>query len=765
LLLAKGKGAKMTARKFEMAWHDKKLTLEIGKFAHQADASVTAQIGDTVVLATAAMSQTCREGMDFFPLMVDMEERFYAAGKIKGPRFSKREGRPSTDAVLTGRMIDRGLRPLFPQNIKNDVQIICMPLSMDGVNKPDVVAMIAACAAVHISRIPFDGPIAGVRIAMINGDFIVNPTVDEMEYSDMNLCVMGDGSRITMVECSAKEIDDKDTRAGFKAAMDALGQVVAFLDEVRREVGAPKTPLDQLKLRGQMAPEDAAIVAKIKAAAMPHLDKYLFNTPKGSKGQRKAVLHDLEDLLVAKFAPSFVTKTRDAAQAEAHVRKLMSGFFYEFIEEQVTLAILDRGQRVDGRALDQIRPLSAELGIVPRLHGTGLFTRGETQVMSVVTLGSPGDKLTVESAESDYEKRYYHHYNFLPNSVGDVKPLRGAGRREIGHGMLAEKALVPVLPTEESFPYTIRVVSEVMGSNGSSSMASTCGSTLALMDAGVPIKKHVAGMAMGLACDGQRWKVLTDLQDLEDGTGGMDFKFTSTRQGVTAIQMDTKTRGLNAEMIEATVTQMRKGVNEVLDVLEAAIPAPREEISKWAPRIIGFHIDPEKIGEVIGPGGKVIRKITEELGVQIDVNDEGLVVITSTDSEKAKEAEKMIKDIVRVLQVGEIFEEATVVKMMSFGAFVNLTPNQDGLLHVSEIEWARVENVEDRLKLGDKVRVKVISIDRGKVDVSARELLPKPEGYVEEPRRERRPPSRGGDRRGGRGGDRRSGGRDRRDRR
>jgi polyribonucleotide nucleotidyltransferase len=383
--------------------------------------------------------------------------------------------------------------------------------------------------------------------------------------------------------------------------------------------------------------------------------------------------------------------------------------------------------------------------------------------MSVVTLGSPGDKLTVESAEYDYEKRYYHHYNFLPNSVGDVKPLRGAGRREIGHGMLAEKALVPVLPTEDEFPYTIRVVSEVMGSNGSSSMASTCGSTLALMDAGVPIKKHVAGMAMGLACDGKRWKVITDLQDLEDGAGGMDFKFTSTRQGVTAIQMDTKTRGLTSEMIEATIVQMRKGVNEVLDVLEAAIPAPRAELSKWAPRIIGFHIDPEKIGEVIGPGGKVIRKITEELGVQIDVNDEGLVVITSVDSEKAKEAEKMIKDIVRVLQIGEIFEEAVVVKMMSFGAFVNLTPNQDGLLHVSEIDWARVENVEDRLKLGDKVRVKVISIDRGKVDVSARELLPKPEGYVEQPRRERRPS--GGRDRGGRdrrGGDRRGGGRDRR---
>jgi polyribonucleotide nucleotidyltransferase len=759
----------MEARKFEMAWHDKKLTLEVGKFANQADASVIAQIGETVVLATANMSQSSREGMDFFPLMVDVEERYFAAGKIKGPKFSKREGRPSSDAVLIGRMIDRGLRPLFPQDIRNDVQVICMPLAMDGVNKPDVVAMVAACAALHISRIPFDGPIGGARIAMINGDFIVNPTKDEMEYSDMNLCVMGDGQRITMVDCSAKEVDDKDTRAGFKAALEALGAVARFIDQVRSEIGVPKTPLEQLKMRGQHAPEDAALIEKIKATALPHLDKYLFNAPKGSKGQRKAVLHELEEKLVAQFAPALVTKTVDAAQAEARVRKLMGAFFFDFIEHQVTLSILDRGQRVDGRALDQIRPLSAELGVLPRVHGTGLFTRGETQVLSVVTLGSPGDKLTVESGEDDYEKTYYHHYNFLPHSVGDVKPLRGAGRREIGHGALAEKALVPVLPQNDSFPYTIRVVSEVMGSNGSSSMASTCGSSLALMDAGVPIKSHVAGMAMGLACDGQRWKVITDLQDLEDGPGGMDFKFTSTRQGVTAIQMDTKTRGLTMEMIDATIDQMRKGINEVLDVMEAAIPAPREELSRWAPRIIGFHIDPEKIGDVIGPGGKVIRKITEELDVQIDVNDEGLVVITSVNSDNAKAAEKIIRDLVRTVEIGEVFEEAVVVKLMSFGAFVSLTPNQDGLLHVSEIDWARVENVEDRLRLGDKVRVKVISIDRGKVDVSARELLPKPEGYVEQPRRERRPSGgrdRGGDRRGGRGGrsgrDRRGG--DRRDR-
>jgi polyribonucleotide nucleotidyltransferase len=751
------------SKKYETTIHDKKLTIEVGRFANQVDASVLAQIGETVVLATAQMSDKAREGLDFFPLMVDFEERYFAVGKIKGPRFTKREGRPSADAVLMGRMIDRGLRPLFPQEIRNDMQVICLPLSLDGQNKPDVVGMIAACAALHISRIPFDGPIAGVRVGLINGDYIVNPTVDELEYSDMTLVVMGDSGRITMVDCSAKEVSDEHMLEALKAAMDALGQVAKFIDTIRKEVGVEKARLEDLKIRGGFSPEDAVLIDQIKAAAIPQLDTYLFSAPRGSKGERKVILHGLEEALIKKFKGRLVTPERGEAAAEAHLRKLMGSFFFEFIEQQVTVAILDRDRRVDGRALDQIRPLGCEVGLLPRVHGSGLFTRGETQILSVVTLGAPGDELTMETMESDYTKKYFHHYNFLPSSVGEVKPLRGAGRREIGHGMLAEKALMPVLPQEEEFPYTIRVVSEVMGSNGSSSMASTCGSTLALMDAGVPIKKHVGGMAMGLASDGARWKVLTDLQDFEDGPGGMDFKFTSTRDGLTAIQMDTKTRGLTMEMIQVTVAQMRRAMNQLLDAMVAAIPAPRPELSQYAPRIISFSIDPEKIGDVIGPGGKVIRSMTEELGVQIDIEDSGLVVITSNDAEKAKEAQRMITDLVRVVQVGEVFEDAVVVKIMSFGAFVSLTPNQDGLLHVSEIEWGRVEKVTDRLRLGDKVRVKVISIDRGKVDVSARELLPRPEGWVEPPRRSM-DSGRGGrdrDRRGGHGG-RDRGGRDRR---
>jgi polyribonucleotide nucleotidyltransferase len=398
---------------------------------------------------------------------------------------------------------------------------------------------------------------------------------------------------------------------------------------------------------------------------------------------------------------------------------------------------------VDGRALDELRPLVAEIGVLPRTHGSGLFSRGETQVLSVATLGAPGDDLSIETMESEGTKKYFHHYNFLPYSVGEVKPIRGAGRREIGHGALAEKAIKQVYPQEEDFPYTVRVVTEVLGSNGSSSMAATCGSSLALMDAGVPIKKAVAGIAMGMASDGKRFKILTDIQDMEDGPGGMDFKFTSTKGGITAIQMDTKTRGLSKEIIDSTFVQMRKAVTDILTVMDKTISQPRPELSPYAPRIIYFMIDPEKIGNVIGPGGKVIRAITEEFDVQIDINDDGTVLITSTDAERAKMAEKQIKELVRVVEVGEIFEEAKVVKIMNFGAFVNLTPGQDGFLHVSNIEWRRVEKVTDRINLGDTVSVKVIKIENGKVDVSAKALLPKPEGYVD------RPPRRGPRKSGG----------------
>jgi polyribonucleotide nucleotidyltransferase len=748
----------MKAGKFEIEYAGKKVIIETGRLAHQASAAVTVQMGETVVLATATISKEAREGgeLDFFPLMVDYEERYSAAGKIKGPRFSKREGKPSNKAILTGRMIDRGLRPLFLQEMRNEVQVICVPLCLDSENKPDIVAMLAACTAVHLSEIPFNGPVVGVRVCMINGHFMANPTTEELEFSDLQLVVMGDGKRITMVDCDADEIKDEKMANAFQFAMETMAPMAEFLDRIRKEVGKPKATADHLVMKSALTPEDQALVEQMKKAALPHLDKFLFNTPKGSKGERKAILKKLEDWLVESFKAKAIKPNRDEAATKEHLKKLLSKFFFDFIEEQVTLAILDRDQRVDGRKLDQIRPLKAEVAVIPRVHGSSLFNRGETQILSVVTLGAPFDELSIETMENDSTTRFFHHYNFLPYSVGEVKPLRGAGRREIGHGELAEKALAPMLASEEEFPYVIRVVSEVMGSNGSSSMGSTCAATLALMDAGVPLKKPVAGIAIGLASHGNRWKVITDIQDMEDGPGGMDFKFTSTRDGITAIQMDSKTSGLTMEMIRATLPQMRKAITEILAVIEATIKEPRKELSPYAPRIIQFMIDPEKIGDVIGPGGKVIRAITEELDLKIDINDDGLVAITTNDVEKGKQAEKMIRDIVRVIEVGEIFEEAEVVKIMPFGAFVNLTPGQDGMLHVSEIEWGRVEKVTDRVNLGDRLRVKVTRIERGKVDVSMRALIPKPEGYVEQMR-----PPRGSFRRSG---DRRGGGRDRGDR-
>ncbi|MGA1820989.1 MAG: polyribonucleotide nucleotidyltransferase [Thermoplasmatota archaeon] len=731
----------MTIKTFETDFAGKKLIIEYGRMAHQAGAAVTARMGDTVVLASATMSRSGREGMDFFPLMVDYEERYYAKGLIKGPRYMKREGRPSSEAVLIGRMIDRGLRPLFPDGLRNEVQVICLPLSLDEENRPDVVAMLGACAALHISNIPFNGPIAGCRIGMVTGDMIINPTVEELEYSELQLTLMGDGERVTMVECEARELDDETTIEAFRVGMEALGPIAKFFDDIRKEIGIEKTPADQLQFRGGLTEEDEDVIKKMKAALKPSLKKYLFDKPIGTKGERFRTLEELEDKVVDKLKKKLTTKDRDEEATENYLRGLLDHFFHEYIEEEVTLSILDSDLRVDGRKLDEIRPLSAEVGVIPRTHGSGLFARGETQILTIVTLGSPRDDLSIETMENEGSKKYFHHYNFLPYCVGEVKPLRGAGRREIGHGALAEKALKPVLPSTADFPYTTRVVSEVMGSNGSSSMASTCGSTLALMDAGIPISSPVAGIAMGLASDGKRWKVLTDLQDLEDGPGGMDFKFTSTRNGITAVQMDTKTRGLSKEMIEATFPQMRKAINEILDVMEKAIPEPRSELSPYAPRMIHMMIDPEKIGEVIGPGGKVIRGMCDELGVDIDVSDDGTVLITSVDAEAAHQAEERIRGIVKVVEVGEVYEDVEVVKIMPYGAFVRLTPSTDAMLHVSELKWERVEKVTDVVNLGDRLTVKVIEIERGKVDVSLKALTPMPEGYRRD-RQSRGPPRR-----------------------
>lgn len=746
-------GEIMNVQKYTMEHEGKTITFETGRLAAQANAALSVQVGETVVLATATMSNSAREGIDFFPLMVDYEERYYAAGRILGPRYAKREGRPGDESILTGRMIDRGLRPRFPHDLRNDIQVICYPLSFDGENKPDVISMLAAGAALHISDIPFNGPIAAVRIGRIDGKFIVNPTLEEIERSDLQLVIQGDGDKVSMVDCDAEEIQDEDLVAAFDVGLRAMAPIIEFIKKLRTEIGVEKVKDEDLIWSTTFNEEELKLVNDLKQMMLQHLDKFLFNTPKGSKGERKEILEGLKKWVIQAYKPRLINENRTETEAEEYLAELTDKFFSEFIEEQVSKAILDRDQRVDGRRLDEIRELSAEVGILPRTHGTGLFRRGETQVLSIVTLGAPGDELSMENIEEEGTKKYFHHYNFPPYCVGEVKPLRGAGRREIGHGALAEKALRPILPENEDFPYTIRVVSEVMSSNGSSSMASTCSSTLALMDGGIPMKRPVAGIAMGLASDNSRWKVLTDLQDLEDGPGGMDFKITASRNGITGVQMDCKSDGLNMDIVRTAITQAKPALGQILDVMEASIPAPRPELSEYAPRIISLTIDPEMIGNVIGPGGKVVREIQDKFDVHVDIEDDGTVLITSTNKENSELAKKVVEEIVREVKVGDIFEEAEVVKLINIGAFVKLTPGTDGMLRTSEIDYQYVEKPSDRLNVGDKVKVKVIRIESGKVEVSMKALLTPPPGYKER--------TRDYDRRGG--GDRRSGYRPRRD--
>jgi polyribonucleotide nucleotidyltransferase len=615
--------------------------------------------------------------------------------------------------------------------------------------------MLAAGTALHISDIPFEGPVVGARIGRIDGEFIVNPTVEQIEQSDLQLFVQGDGKKISMVDCDATEISDEDMVKAFETALEAIAPIADFIKKLRDDIGLEKAKSEDLIWEDSVSEEESKLIEEMKQLMLPQLDKYLFNKPKGTKGERKEILDVLKDEVITKLKPRFVSAERTEEEAEVYLTKIASTFFIDFIEEQVSKAIIDRDQRVDGRKLDEIRPLGADIGFLPRTHGTGLFNRGETQVMSVTTLGAPGDQLSLENMESEGTKKYFHHYNFPPYCVGEVKPLRGAGRREIGHGALAEKAIRPVLPNDDDFPYTIRVVSEVMSSNGSSSMASTCSSTLALMDAGVPIKSPIAGIAMGLASENDKWKVLTDLQDLEDGPGGMDFKITSSRKGITAVQMDCKSQGLPMDIIQKTITQARPALTQILDLIESTIPEPKAELSEYAPRIISFDIDPEKIGDVIGPGGKVVREIQDTYSVQIDIEDSGKVLITSTNKENAENAQNTVRNIVRTVEVGEIFDEGEVVKIIEKGAFIKLTPGTDGMLRISEIAYEHIPKITDRLTVGDKVKVKVIRIDHGKVEVSMKALLTPPEGYVE-----RRRDNRYG---GGRSGGDRDGYRPRRD--
>lgn len=683
----------------------KKLTIETGTLAQQATSAVVCQYGETVILATVVMSPEPREGMDYFPLMVDYEERLYAAGKIKSSRFIKREGRATDEAILTGRLIDRAIRPLFPEGLKNDLQVIITVLAVDQENDPDVPAMIGASAALMLSNIPWNGPLSGIRIGRIDGEWVINPSYEARVKSELDLFVAGTGEKVLMIEAGAQQVPEDVMLSAIEFSLKTNRTLCDFLTTVQKEIGAPKRSVEEIMKKGAEEEEEPISQETWKTARTWLEEKapqYLTAGPKVTKASRKAAVasmkHDLDEYLVG-------------LQVGKDKRKKIVEIVSDFAEAEITRAILEEEKRVDLRGLDEIRALSADVGIFVRTHGSGLFMRGETQVLSIATLGSPGDEQTLDGMEEVGKKRYMHHYNFPPYSVGEVKPMRGPGRREVGHGALAEKALVPVLPSKEEFPYTIRVVSEVLGSNGSSSMGSTCGSTLALMDAGVPIKAPVAGIAMGLASDKKgNYKILTDLQDLEDGEGGMDFKVAGTREGITAIQLDTKTTGLTMQIVKETLERAHGARLRILDVMEKAITAPRGNLSPYAPRIETLQINPDKIRDVIGPGGKVINEIIDATGVQIDIEQSGLVMITSTNEDGMQRAIDWVKRLTREVKAGEVFE-GKVTRVMDFGAFVEVLPRQEGLVHISELASRRVEKVTDVVKVGQTVKVLVVGID------------------------------------------------------
>ncbi|MEK7067758.1 MAG: polyribonucleotide nucleotidyltransferase [Patescibacteria group bacterium] len=709
----------MAEKKYSCEWVGRTLSIATGKLAQQATASVTVRYGDTVILAAVVQAKEQKEGMDYFPLLVGYEERLYAAGMIKGSRWIKREGRPSDESVLAARLVDRAIRPLFNQQSRQDVQVILTVLSADNENDPELVSLIAASAALAISNIDWQGPIAGIKVGRVEGNLIFNPNQEQEKLSDLDLTVAGMDKKIIMLEAGAKEVAEKELLAAMEQALKEMKPALDLIKKMADELKPDNITVETR--HGASLPEMPADEQKAKEFAQDWLAKnaakYLFakEIQTNKKQERKAQVSAIKEGAINYLLEQEVEMTL--------AKKIVEELAPKIIEAEVTRGILERGERVDGRKLDEIRPLSSEVGILPRTHGSALFQRGETQVLSTITLGSPGDEQFLENLEGKSTKKYMHHYNFPPYSVGEVKPMFGPSRRDIGHGALAEKALRPVLPAEEEFPYTIRVVSEVLGSNGSSSMGSTCGSTLALMDAGVPIKKAVAGIAMGIVStpDMKNWKIITDLQDLEDGEGGMDFKITGTVDGITAIQLDTKTLGLPMELIKETLERAKKARLEILEHMAKAIAAPRAELSPYAPRIISFKIDPSRIGEVIGTGGKIINGIIKDTGVTIDISDEGLVSICSTDAEGMAKAKQMIEDILREFKPGETFR-GKVTRVMDFGVIVSLPGGNDGMVHVSEMAPYRVGSPADLLKMGDEVEVLVKGVEDDRISLTMKGL-------------------------------------------
>lgn len=694
----------MEKKTFSCDFAGRKLEVEFSNLVEQAGGSALVRYGDTVVLAIATMSQNIRGGLDFFPLSVDYEEKFYAVGKILGSRFMRREGRASDHAILSGRIIDRTIRPLFNNKIRNEVQVIANILSYDGEISPDIPSIIASSLALATSDIPWSGPIASVRIIKKDDKFIINPTREERDEASLDTLICGKDGKINMIEAVAKQVDEKDMVEAFKIAVKEIDQINDFQKKIIKEIGKEKiTP---------KIPEEPAELREIfDKHIKQRLEDYIYIDDKAG---RSAKLNELRsewtETAIEQFGEEFKSTYDD--------------LYEETTDKIMHENILKSDKRPDSRGLSQVRALYADVGILPRAHGSGLFYRGQTHQMSVLTLGSPSDHKLVDGIEENKKKYFMHHYNFPPYSSGETKPLRGPGRREIGHGALAEKALSAVIPSLDEFPYTIRIVSESMSSNGSTSMASVCASTMALMDAGVPIKNPVAGIAMGLILgDDGSYKVLTDIQGPEDHYGDMDFKAAGTKDGLTAIQMDVKIGGIPLEILEVALADARSARIHILETMLKALPESRKNLSKYAPKIVVHKIDPEKIGMVIGSGGKTINEIIDESGANIDIEDDGKIFITSSDQAAVEKALEMIEQLTREIVAGDIFK-GEVVKIMDFGAFVKLTPKQDGLIHISHLSDKRVENVADVVNEGDMVEVKVLSVDdRGKVSLELNKKL------------------------------------------
>ena len=699
-------------REFIYDLSGRELKVTIGKVAEQANGSCLVQCGETVVLVNACASKEPREGVDFFPLSCDFEEKLYSVGKIPGG-FIKREGRPSEKSILTSRLIDRPLRPLFPEGYRNDVQVIATALSVEQDNQPDILAMIGSSIALTISDIPFNGPTGSVNVGYVDGEYIINPTIAQREKSRLNITVSGTKDAIMMVEAGADILSEEEVLNAILFAHEEIKSICNFIETIKEEVGKEKSEVI-IKQR------DEDLFNSIIEFGKEQIISAL-RTP--NKMEREENLDKITKEIFEKFLPNYEDKKGEINSAIESV-----------IVDEVRRLIIEEGIRPDDRELDEVRKISCERGLLPRTHGSGLFTRGQTQVLTLTTLGAPGEVQVLDGVIDEDDKRYMHQYNFPPFSVGDVRPLRSPGRREIGHGALAERALVPVLPSEEEFPYTMRLVSEVLSSNGSSSQASICGSTLSLLDAGVPIKDSVAGIAMGLIKDEKTNKIaiLTDIQGLEDHFGDMDFKVAGTKDGITALQMDIKIDGISREILATALEKAKRARLHILSIMNDCIATPSEEMSKYAPKIFTMQILPEKIREVIGPGGKVINKIIDETGVKIDTFDDGRIAITADSRENGERAKEMINEIVKEIEVGEIYS-GVITTITNFGAFVELIKGKEGLLHISNMTHERLNKVEDLFKVGDVVEVKVIEIDnQGKIKLSRKALLEKPKKEKEE---------------------------------